>query len=287
MFDPSAAFILSNYFDKALFDVGATHFEWSRNPSNLETDGLEFIITQPEESIPVTCVLYPDFPIPYFIVPDHLRHITGTSVDYFARVLRLIIAYASANSLFLDNDIVFDTPLAAAFGTPMTTVEQLPVLLQSILSPLAPISLSFVLKPTAPIYNVNVLLPDFSKIPASPVSVNPDLNGVFLKFAKEKEAVDLMAAIARNPYEAIEAEITGHATLCELEDETGEKGPTVNLDPMNPARRSTPFYWQPWVADYVPRFLEENKMIHTRYVQEAKRPRKPKGKKVVFDSDSD
>jgi hypothetical protein len=79
-----------------------------------------------------------------------------------------------------------------------------------------------------------------------------------------------MAAIARNPYEAIEAEISGHATMCELSDETNEKGPTANVDEMNPARRSTPFYWQSWVADYVPRFLEENKMIHSRYPQKHK-----------------
>jgi hypothetical protein len=263
LYESSTPHILSNYFDKLIFDIGESRFEWVRGPDGLELDGLEYIIPNAANSLSVSCVLYPDFAVPYFIVPDHLRHITSTSVDHFASILKKVLRYGAAENLIVGNDFLSDCLQPG--GAPSVTLERLPFLLQTLLLPLAPIRLSFVLQSDSPRFNVRLGLPDFSPIKPAAGVWTADLNAALVKFAAEKERVDFFAAIARNPYEALEAEITGHATACELTDETSEKGPTPIIDPMNPARRSTPFYWQTWVADYIPRFLEENKLIHRRY----------------------
>jgi hypothetical protein len=266
LFEPSTPHILSTYFDKVLFDVGKNHFEWLRNPTNTETDGIEYVIRSPECPLKVSCVLYPDFPVRYFVVPDHLRQVTRTSIDHFAHILKSVVRYALNKGLFAGNVIICDDVLHTGLDAATVALDQLPIALNSLLLPLAPTALSFVLLPDSPIHNVRIALPDFSAIRPAAAVATSDLNSVLAKFAREKEAVDFLAAIARNPYEAIEAEITGHTNTSELTDETSPEGPTVVTDPMNPARRSTPFYWQPWVADYIPRFLEENKIVHGRYV---------------------
>jgi hypothetical protein len=131
--------------------------------------------------------------------------------------------------------------------------------------PVQPITLSFVLQPDAPIYNARISLPNFSELSPLPIPSNPDLAKVRLKLAMEKQSCDLFSAIGRNACEAIEAEIAGYCTEYEVQEEREGAGPVGLFDSMNPAKRSTPFYWQAWVADYIPRFLEENKMIHGRY----------------------
>jgi hypothetical protein len=196
-------------------------------------------------------------------VPDQPRHITGTNVDHFASILKKVLRYGVAENLIVGNDFLCEAIKPG--GAASVTLERLPFLLQTLLLPLAPINLSFVLQPDVARFNVRLALPDFSPIWPAVTVGTADLNAALVKFAGEKERVDFLAAVARNPYEALEAEIAGHATMCELTDETSAKGPTPVIDPMNPARRSTPFYWQPWVADYIPRFLEENKLIHRRY----------------------
>jgi hypothetical protein len=261
VYAPSAPHALADYFDKAVFDIGGRHFEWARGPDSLDADGIEFVVADPECPLSVSCVLYPDFAVPYFVVPEHLREITGTQSDFFAAILKKVTRYASARGLIAGDDFLFDFMQSGA----AVTIKQVPFLLQSLLLPIAPIPLNFTLNPDAPRFNVRLTLPDFSMIQPTVAVGTPDTNAVLARFAAEKEGVDFLAAIARNPYEAIEAEIAGHAVMCELADETSENGPTPVVDPMHPARRSTPFYWQPWVEGYVRRFLEENKLVHKRY----------------------
>jgi hypothetical protein len=263
LYESSTPSLLSTYFDKMLCDIGDSHFEWQRGPDNLALDGIEYVVRDVTGPVQVSCVLYPDFPVPYFVVPDQLRAITGTNVDHFAAILKKVLRHAAFEKQIVGDEFLADWLQPG--GEASVKLERLPFLLQSMLLPVAPINLSFVLKPDGSRFNVQLALPDFSQIhPSVPVAPT-DFTAVLTKFASEKERVDFLAAIARNPYEALEAEIAGHATMCELTDETSEKGPTLVIDAMNPARRSTPFYWQPWVADYIPRFLEENRMIHRRY----------------------
>jgi hypothetical protein len=271
MFHQSVRSVLSTYFDKALFDVGGHHFEWTRGPDSLELDGLEYVVPNAECPLTVSCVLYPDFPIPYYVVPDHLRDIVGASTSFLAAIIRSIIKYCASKSLFAGRDIICDDALQAGLGVAHVPHDQLPILLNSVLVPIQPISLSFVLQPNAPRYNVRVLLPDFSQLSPLPPFVNIELNNLLTEFAEVKESCDFFSAVARNPCEALEAEIAGYCTEIEVLEEREGAGPTSIVDGMNPAKRSSAFFWQPWVADYIPRFLEENKMIHHRYTSAKKK----------------
>ena len=279
LFEESVANLFSMYFDKVVVDAGASHFEWTRGPDSLECDGLEYVISEPQWPLPVSIALYPDFPVPFYMVPDHLQQITGKRVDFFAHVMHCVTRYAIDKSLLVANDIVCDELLQSAFGCPSIPMPQLPHVLNSVLAPVQPVFLDFVLTREAPVKSVHIALPDMSRLPLGPPLDNADVARMLARFARQWERVELYAAFARNPYEAMEAEIAGHATMCELTDETSGTAPTQSIDAMNPARRSTPFYWKAWVSEHAPRFLEENKAVQGRYVEEKKRPRKPKQNK--------
>jgi hypothetical protein len=265
LFHSSTRHVLSNYFDKAVFDVGVNHFEWTRDPDSLELDGLEYVVSNAECPIQVSCVLYPDFIVPYYIVPDHLRQITGTSCSFFAHIIKSIVKYAGSKSLLVNKEIICDECLQSGLGVSSISSSDLPVLLHSVLLPVPPITMSFVLQPEAPRYNATISLPDFSQLSPLPVPPNRELDNAVMRFAAQKETCDLFSAIGRNPCEAIEAEIAAHCTECEVQEEREGAGPVGIFDAMNPAKRSTAFYWQAWAADYIPRFLEENKTVHGRY----------------------
>lgn len=265
-YEPHKSNILSNYFDKVVVDIGSQHFEWTRNVDSLEIDGLEFILSDPDFPLSVSYALYPDFPVPFYIIPDDLQTITGTNVDCLAKVIKNISQYASKQQLIEEGNLICDDTLRSAFGMEQIPFSNLPLVLSSHLIPLQPIKSNFFLDKDRPIYNISVKLPNFTNLPQNDQPLfNTEILNSLNKFAQEKENLDLLAAIERNPFEAIEAEIAGHATYCELSDEANDNGPEVSIDQMNPPRRSTPFYWQPWVSDYAPRFLEENKLVHSRY----------------------
>lgn len=274
LYEESVSNLLSMFFDKVVVDAGSNHFEWTRGTDSLECDGLEYVIRNPESPLLVSIALYPDFPVPFFIVPDHLRQITGKDVDFFAHIMQTITRYAAEKSLIIANDIVCDEVLQAAFNCPSIPMSQLPHVLNSILLPVQPIFLDFVLTQESPVKSVLISLPNLSRLPLAAPVENPDIARAASSFAREWERVELYAALARNPYEALEAEIAGHATMCELTDETSGTAPTQSIDPMNPARRSTPFYWKAWVSDHASRFLEENKIVQGKYTEEKKRARK-------------
>lgn len=265
-YEPHKSNILSSYFDKIVVDVGVQHFEWTRNVDSLEIDGLEFILENPSFPLSVSYALYPDFPVPYYIVPDDLRPITKSNIDCLAKIIKSISQYASKEQLIEEGNLICDDALRSTFSMEKIPFSNLPLVLSSHLLPLQPIKANFYLDKNRPIYNINVQLPNFSNLPQNEQPLlNSEIINSLNKFAQEKENIDLLAAIERNPFEAIEAEIAGHATYCELSDEANDNGPVVSIDQMNPSRRSTVFYWQPWVSDYAPRFLEENKMVQSRY----------------------
>lgn len=281
IFEETSVNLLSHYFDKVVIDIGTAHFEWSRSPDTLDLDGLEYIISEPQESpLPVAVALYPDFPVPYYIVPDHLREVTGTSIDFVGHILKSIIDHAINKSLFVGDDLICDEPLELTFGEKSVPINDIPHILSAHLTPVQPIFLNFNLAKESPRFNVQVTLPNFSRLIIPPPVSNSELSVLLNKFGREWERVELYAAFGRNPFEALEAEIAGHASMCELTDETNGTAPTESLDPMNPARRATPFYWQSWVTEHIPRFLEENKMIQNRYEESRKKPpRQKKSKK--------
>ncbi|OHT10484.1 hypothetical protein TRFO_20145 [Tritrichomonas foetus] len=258
--------ILSEYFDKLVVNIGDQHFEWTRNIEGLELDGVEFILKNPSFPIKVSYALYPDFPVSYFIVPDDLRAITKSNYDCLAKIVKSVSHYAETQQLIEGNTLTCDNALKSAFNLETIPLNQLPMEVRSHLLPLHPIVANFVIDKDKPRHNINVKLPDFKYLPQSdsPLFSN-DILAELTKFAELKENIELLSAIARNPFEAIEAEIAGHASYCELSDEANDKGPCISVDQMNPARRSTPFYWQAWTSDYAARFLEENKQIHSRY----------------------
>lgn len=274
-YEPHKMNILSTYFDKIVVDIGSQHFEWTRNADSLEIDGVEFILENPQFPLPVSYVLYPDFPVPYYVIPDDLQTITKTKFDCLAKIIKCISQYASKNQLIEDDNLICDEILRDTFNMEKIPFSDLPIVLRTHLLPMQPIKSNFSLNKERPIYNINVRLPNFSELPQNEQPLfNTEIINSLNKFAQEKESIDLLAAIERNPYEAIEAEITGHATYCELSDEANDKGPEVSVDQMNPSRRSSVFYWQPWVSDHAARFLEENKLVHNRYLK--KDVRKPK-----------
>ena len=41
--------------------------------------------------------------------------------------------------------------------------------------------------------------------------------------------------------------------------------PNAIFDQMNPALRSSVFFWQSWVSEHIQRYLEENQEIIARY----------------------
>ena len=274
-YEPRKMNILSSYFDKLVVDIGSQHFEWTRNVDSLEIDGVEFILDNPDFPLNVSYALYPDFPIPYYIIPDDLQTITNTNVDCLAKIIKCISQYASKQQLIEEDNLICDDILHSAFGMEKIPFSDLPLVLSSHLLPLQPIKSNFSLDKDRPIHNIYVKLPNFTNIPQNDQSLfNAEIINSLNKFAQEKENIDLLAAIERNPYEAIEAEIAGHATYCELSDEANDNGPQISIDQMNPPRRSSVFYWQPWVSDHAARFLEENKLVHNRYLK--KDVRKPK-----------
>ena len=268
LFEPKTKHILSEYFDKVIVNVGNEHFEWTRNVDSLELDGLEFVLSNPVFPITVSYVLYPDFPVMFFQIPDDLKSVTKSNYDCLSRIVRSINHYAAEHGLINDENVLFcDEALGGSFKVEQVKLSQLPMIIQSHLLPLAPIRTNFTLDVSKPRYNIYIKLPNFANLPqpTGPIFTSEILDEV-KNFAALKENVDLLCAINRNPFEAIEAEIAGHAAYCELSDEANDNGPKVSINPMNPARRSTPFYWQSWVPDYAQHFLEENKLVHDRYI---------------------
>lgn len=272
-YESRTPFILSNYFDKAVIDVGSQHFEWTRNVDSLETDGLEFVLDNPPNPLSVSCTIYPDFPLPYYSIPDEIASITERNIDCIPRLIKAINHYAALNQLIENGTFKCDAPLQSALGFDSFPIGQLPTILKSRLLPLAPIRINCFLETSKPRFNVKVKLPNFASFPQfEQTFFSSESSSTLSKLAQEYEKVSLMAAIHRNPFEAIEAEVAGHATHCEI-SESNSANPQESIDPIYAARRSTQFYWQPWVPEYAPRFLEENKQVHNRY------PQKPSTKK--------
>lgn len=269
IYSQKVPFVLSTYYDKIIFDINDVHFEWQRDPINLEIDSLEYIIPVLTYPLNVSFVVYPDTPLQFFIVPDDLREITETNYDFFAHIVHKVTNYAAINELFQENgDIECDSTFKAAFNQDKIPMKLLPFYVKSVLLPVQPLKSSFVLEMEHPRYNLSIKLPDCSFIPQTSNSEeNKTISKLLNEFAEQRENVELLAAIARNPYEAIEAEICGHATHCELSDESNDNGPKVSVDSFNAAKRSTAFYWQPWVQEHASKFLEENRQIHARYTK--------------------
>ncbi|KAH0785095.1 SWI/SNF and RSC complex subunit Ssr3 [Histomonas meleagridis] len=276
MFHQKCSNILSSYFDKISIDLGLDHFEWNRSPECLEIDGLEYIINSPSFPLTYTCVLYPSFPLTYYSVSDELKPVVGFSAESFAKIVLTVSDYIASHSLIDDGIIHCDDCLRNAFQADEISLGQLPNLVRQNLLPLQPVRLTFNFSQQNPRHNVFLTLPDLIDL-ATPIQplLNPELNTSLAKALTQMEYIELLSAVARNPFEAIEAEIAGHATLCELSDENNSKGPSASVEELNAARRSTPFYWQSWVADHAPKYLEENKLIHERYLK----PQKPRNRK--------
>ena len=268
IYSHDCGYVISTYFDKILIDIGSSlHYEWTRNCDNLETDCLEIVlpndITLPS---PFQVTLYPDFPVTYFNVPENLFPVVKERVATLATITKSISAYASEQGLIHDDILECKGLLNFGIGINELPINQVVFQIKSMLIPLQPLNINGVLSEERLVYNYNLTLPDFSPIPKyhedTPI---PDLEKEINDFAAQKELTEILAAINRNPIEALEAEICGHSAHCELSDESNDAGPRISVSPTFPARRSSVYYWQQWTADHAARFLEENKQIHARY----------------------
>ena len=268
LFSREIPYLISKYFDKISISIEKEHnFEWTRNCDNLETDGIEFVLPK-ELELPATCtiILYPDFPVTYFNVPDCLFPVVGKKVAPFSVIIKAISAFASKNSLIGDDVLTCGHGLDLGFGVQQVPLGQVVYHVKSMLVPLQPMNVNLVITPEKPVYNYNLTLPDLSFLQkVLPTSVPEEIESDVQPFCEQGEIAEFLAAIGRNPVEALEAEICGHSAYCELSDESNDAGPKISVAPSNPARRSSVYYWQPWTSEHAARFLEENKQIHARY----------------------
>lgn len=269
-------YVLSAYFDRVLADIGGERVEWHRAPDALEVDCIEFVLPQRVLPLQAACVLYPNFPLSYYALGDGLRAIVGRDCECFAKIMTAVSDYASAHGLIDGSALRCDDTLRTAFGVDEMHLNQLPFYVRSSVLPLQPLRLSFTFDEEHMRFNFSVALPDLTQLPQTFRAVaGPELSAAIDAALEQREYVELLAAVERNPLEAIEAVIARCATFCELSDESNDNGPKVSVDPLNPARRATPYYWQSWVSEYAPKFLEENKQVHERYAK----PQKPRKKK--------
>ena len=276
MYNEKYPYVLSNYFDKMIIEIGNERINWNRTPDSLEIDCVEYIIKTQSLPLNVTCVLYPNFPLNYYSVSDGLQPIVGKSCECFAKIIESISNYISSNGLIENNIVKCDEVLRNAFNTDTIHLNQLPFIVRYNILPIQPLKLTFTFDQEHSKFNFNINLPNLMDLPQTvQLVMNQELIEAMDNVIKQKEYVNLLAAVERNPFEAIEAVITRCSTFCELSDESNDNGPKVSIDQMNPARRSTPFYWQSWVSEYAPKFLEENKQVHERYLK----PQKPRNKK--------
>lgn len=269
IYEDTTPYIISQYFDKIIFEINGIHKEWTRNADTLETDSIEIVLPN-DISFPleVSIILYPDFPVTYYQVPENLFPIVKMHQATLASVIRAVSSYALENDLIKDGVLHCDKGLGIKIDLNEIPLSQVALHIRSTLVPIQPMNLNVHLTPEISNHNFKVTLPNFSLIPRYVEDFHiEDIKTGVLQFAAQKELVESIAAVARNPIEAIEAEISGHCTQCELSDESNDNGPKVSISPANPARRSSVYYWQQWTSDHIARFLEENKMIHARYVK--------------------
>ena len=262
-------FIVSNYFDKIILSIGdILHFEWTRNCDNLETDCLEIVVPQELEfPAKMSVTMYPDFPVTYYNVPETLFPIVQEKFATLSTITKAISKYASEENLIENNILRCQKLLNLGIGVSELPLNQVVLHIKSMLIPMQPLNINVILSEEKTVYNYNLTLPDFRPIPQiTEDSFNiPDFDTEAINFGAQKELSELLSSINRNPIEALEAEICGHSSFCELSDESNDLGPRVSISSMNPARRSSVYYWQQWTSEHAPRFLEENKQIHARY----------------------
>lgn len=272
IYEETTPFIISTYFDKVILEINDVHVEWTRNADNLETDSIEFVLPR-ETEFPITLSvsLYPDFPVTFYQVPDSLFPIVKYHQTTHAAAIRAVAAYAVQNNLINDGKLYCDKELTFGPNISEIPLPQVGYYIRSLLVPISPVNINVHLSPENMNYNFKITLPNFSSIKSyiSDFHLEEVKNCVF-EYAAQKELTESLAAVARNPIEAIEAEISGHCTQCELYDESNDNGPKESISPANPARRSSVYYWQQWTSDHISRFLEENKQIHQRYTKSSK-----------------
>jgi len=265
--EESTPFILSRYFDKIHVLVAGNHYSWERNVDSMNTDSIEIVLPKNiPDILEISITLFPDLPLSFYSVPDSLIDLVHCQYACFSQVFRSISQYCYERNLIRDKILNCDGYLAEFFGESEVPAESLVFHIRSKLLPIHPITINSNLNQKKRIQNFEIILPGFSKFPLiEGETISSELQYHISGFAEKREVAGLITSYANNPIETLEAEICGHSAACELYDESNDNGPTVSISDANLARRSSMYYWQPWTSEHASRFLEENKIIHSRY----------------------
>ena len=260
IFNESVPYLITTYFSEIHFRIDGANYEWYRSIDSKPTDSIEILVDWSSNLIRMEIACFIDCPIQMFVVPESLQEIVGRQHDTLFHVLYMVNKYINEHGLIKEDILNCDDYLRQAFGTENIPVEQLRNYVASSLIPPPPLRLNFVLNQEKPRINYKIKLPSFGMIVQSfKRNLPSDVSEMMESLLEAKERADITAAVARNPVEAIQAEMACHVTDIDVTDDTSPEGLTISTEPVNAGKRSSLMFWQVWVNSHAQRLSKRTR----------------------------